>query len=791
MKRRYKYPDFKVEIVSKTEEVLYSDEYTVILIVQGDPAACIYDREIALHAGDVLVNNAHVRMRIASERDDIYGKIIFQEDILKKYISYKPLQFWCAPSPDTQKEYESLRILIRQILVDAISQPELPFRLLQAFYHMLELLCTYFTCESAAFSNVTREDDRICIVRYMEEHYMQAITLQEISECTNIPYYYLSRNFYPMFGKKFYDLLNEIRLRHVIEDLLYTDKNMTRIAWDNGFGSLSSFNRNFRTEFGMSPQEYKRYINIRCSTESDDLTTIINEAAGVLSSENEGIIQPVNQRICMYADLSEPKTFHNVFQTMINGGHAADLCSAHLQRQIIALCRELRFSMVRFYDPFCSEMEIRKDHGMNQVNFRKLDSILDVLVNNGITPWIDFGEKPNSIIGDDAGRLASLKEKGVGYLSKSEFLLLLEKFVVHLVERYGGDETGHWVFEFWNREYRNESVELQDTEDYLDFFDRAYEVIKKYIPEAFVGGDGMLLIQPFADILRDGATHKKPDFLSTVFFLYDNPWICEENSEKRRTGEEQERLFINALTAFRQDMEKYDFKCPLCVCEFSSTVSNRDYQNDSCYQATYFLMNALRAESLADLVGAWCASDFPFLAYDVEGPLFGGSGLVTVDGLKKPVWYAFDFLRRLYPWKVGSCQNAVLTTDQKGNYALAAYHFQNMEYEYYLHPGVRREIRQHMAEGGQPLTIDVMIPGMANGVYNCLIWRVGSTDGNLLYEWEKLGFPKTLTETELIYLEKVTIPRLEKRVIEVRAGVLRTELTIACREIVLMQLRVA
>ena len=68
---------------------------------------------------------------------------------------------------------------------------------------------------------------------------------------------YFSRIFRSVTGMNYSRWLNMIRLEKAAELLADREKTLTEVAMLSGFQSISSFNRVFRTEKGMSPGEYR------------------------------------------------------------------------------------------------------------------------------------------------------------------------------------------------------------------------------------------------------------------------------------------------------------------------------------------------------------------------------------------------------------------------------------------------------------------------------------------------------------------------------------------------------
>ncbi|HEV7334831.1 MAG TPA: helix-turn-helix transcriptional regulator [Bosea sp. (in: a-proteobacteria)] len=64
--------------------------------------------------------------------------------------------------------------------------------------------------------------------------------------------------------RSFHQMLVDERLVFSARRLRASDENVTSIAYDAGFESVSTFNRNFRFRFGMSPTDYRASIGVLC-----------------------------------------------------------------------------------------------------------------------------------------------------------------------------------------------------------------------------------------------------------------------------------------------------------------------------------------------------------------------------------------------------------------------------------------------------------------------------------------------------------------------------------------------
>jgi len=76
---------------------------------------------------------------------------------------------------------------------------------------------------------------------------------------------YLSKLINEDFNLSFSDFINQYRVTYACE-LIMQDKqdrfSQTFIAEQSGFGSLSSFNRAFKKEMGVTPGEYRKTLHL-------------------------------------------------------------------------------------------------------------------------------------------------------------------------------------------------------------------------------------------------------------------------------------------------------------------------------------------------------------------------------------------------------------------------------------------------------------------------------------------------------------------------------------------------
>lgn len=94
------------------------------------------------------------------------------------------------------------------------------------------------------------------ILIYIQENYMNKISLSDISERFGYNKYYFSKFFNTYFGYGLNEYINSLRARHAATLLLEAHQGIMEAAFNSGFDNQRTFNRAFQKTFGLSPSEY-------------------------------------------------------------------------------------------------------------------------------------------------------------------------------------------------------------------------------------------------------------------------------------------------------------------------------------------------------------------------------------------------------------------------------------------------------------------------------------------------------------------------------------------------------
>lgn len=98
------------------------------------------------------------------------------------------------------------------------------------------------------------------IIRYVEKHYMECISLDDISAQTGLNPEYFTRFFKKYMGTTFLKYLNSVRLEHFYTDLTNTDLSISELIERNGFTNYKMFMKFFKDTYGNTPSETRKLV---------------------------------------------------------------------------------------------------------------------------------------------------------------------------------------------------------------------------------------------------------------------------------------------------------------------------------------------------------------------------------------------------------------------------------------------------------------------------------------------------------------------------------------------------
>ena len=130
------------------------------------------------------------------------------------------------------------------------------------------------------YPNNTERNGAEKLIKYIEKNYAKKITMQDLIDNGNMSESTILRNFKRITGYPPFEYQMRQRMFASIQKLIYTDYDITQIAYAVGFNDSNYFSRCFKKFINMTPREYRmKYKSERASLppEQDDGNTAGDE----------------------------------------------------------------------------------------------------------------------------------------------------------------------------------------------------------------------------------------------------------------------------------------------------------------------------------------------------------------------------------------------------------------------------------------------------------------------------------------------------------------------------------
>jgi xylan 1,4-beta-xylosidase len=792
-------------------------EIELIYMIKGNLQVKVNNKIFQMKSSDFVLVNSNEFHSFQSNEDNLFIVFHFNYFELSSLLAQKNLLFVCNSIEHDHSANKELRTVIENLLtvymkVNNFSQVEF----LEKTYKLISTLrMNYLKNQDHMLLNTTikGQSDRLTdIIDYIQSNYREPLSLEEVAGIHYLSIPYLSKYFKKQTGKTFSQYLNEIRLAHAVNELVNTSKPITRIALDNGFPNLASFNRVFHESYQLKPVEYRKQMSGAIEKEEDssnekgNLET--NEALTELldylkNTEDKNVQSTPHSRSTTETEIvkiGKTAAFVKYWNRLLNVGYAKDLLNSDMQEQIHLLQTEIGFTYARFWGLFGDDMLLEdRSGGTISYNFSNANKLLDFLIKNKLKPFIEMGPKPK-IIQKAIGE--TLVVQTISERTLEEWHDLVKAFLLQCIERYGIEEVETWYFEMW-RPMDEFNSKLEEQDDFLTkiknnqtqnprygeffkIFSGFKKTAKELVPGAKIGGCGlsMDLEGDKLDVLLEQWKKEEiqPDFLS--IYLYP----IEIDRDKYRVPiknlhSTNPHYVQNKLNHVRKSLKKAGFEnLELNVTEWNISISNRNYLNDSSFKAAYMVKNIVENlnENQVNMMGYWLCSDIFSNFRDSKNLLHGGAGLLTKSGIKKPSYHAFVLLKQLGEILVAKGENYIVTKKSGDRYQVLCFNYKHFNYSYYLHPEGSAGIHEQyeIFENNEPINLSLEIHGIANGKYRVKELKLNRDHGSILDEWLEFGVVDDMKPDEVDYFKQICVPymKVEHSLVDNHSIVLNGEL---------------
>ena len=160
------------------------------------------------------------------------------------------------------------------------------------------------------------------------------------------------------------------------------------------------------------------------------------------------------------------------WRVCVGGGRVGEALRADFQKHLEMVQRDFPFSYIRMHGLFHEDMMVyREENGQPIYNWQYVDLVYDHWLSLGIRPFVEFGFMPYDLASSDQtifwwkGNVTPPKDW-------ARWEALIERFLRHVIERYGIAEVRAWYFEVWNEPTLKDFWKDADFDAYMELYER-------------------------------------------------------------------------------------------------------------------------------------------------------------------------------------------------------------------------------------------------------------------------------------------------------------------------------
>lgn len=251
---------FLIEVTSRNPHG--HDDIEIGVIMEGSVSLLLEQEKYLLHKGDIFLINRHQVHSLYSTNENnlilafqLHTEFYRQIDYSLEYLRFEnniihsgflhkkllPLFYQCADIYFQDLSFGALKC--SSIMLDIL-------------YQLADGTLCHIASEKesvSAYHNTMRLNR---IMDYINEHYTERISLQDLAELENITDYHMSHFIRKMLGISFQEYVNQLRFKHALTLIQKTDLHILDICMESGFSSSRYLNQMFEKNLHCTAKEY-------------------------------------------------------------------------------------------------------------------------------------------------------------------------------------------------------------------------------------------------------------------------------------------------------------------------------------------------------------------------------------------------------------------------------------------------------------------------------------------------------------------------------------------------------
>ncbi len=421
-----------------------------------------------------------------------------------------------------------------------------------------------------------------------------------------------------------------------------------------------------------------------------------------------------------------------------------------MQEQLALCHKEIGLKHVRAVGIFDNEMWVfdkdpanylnREKRNTKRYNWRVPYYIYDSLVDIGIAPVVTTCFTPGEMKTGPQTCFAT-GSNITPPRDWKEWERFVNDFVKGLADRYGIETLKNWYFEVWN-EPNLGGFWTGGMDGFFKMFQIVHGAIKSVDSSLKVGGPSTAHSVWLRDLIDFGAKNNcMPDYI--IGHIYNNDSTAGDPLSPfdgpQGDKENKSPHFLSGITrGARKQLNEAGFKGEFHMNEWGLSWHPFAPVRETANEAAFIVKSMCEVSQLADYFAYWCISDiYNQVGYGREA-FHGNYGMLNLDGLRKPNYFAHQLLCKLGSEKievegVGDLNTNAFVTRNGKEISAIVYAF-DINYT------------EESAVGNSK--VEFTLPAGTDKNSISLI-RLDSKENNIVNTWKQMGSPAYPKQAEI------------------------------------------
>lgn len=764
-------------------------------VLSGKMDIQVKEQSYSLDKDSLILINSYDIHTINSEQCIL---AVFEIDLSKydhNLIDEAKLHFDCNSATDVNdvKMYSLKQLLARFIKFNTTDSENNELLNKSLSYALLHNLMEYFRVEDTYdYTQRKTQINRIEeILRYINQHFKEGLTLSEIAEKFYLSVPYISKIFKDYTGSVFTEYMNGIRLSYAVNEILHTNQSIEIIGQNSGFPNTRAFVNTFKKQYNMLPSGYRKEASNKQKSSGTKVMFNFehNNYLGTLakylevndsySNERKNLLQIIE--VSPITTSQKGYQLKHTFKTTTSIGKAKHILYSECQDMLRQLQKDVGFKYIKFHGLLDDDMMVYSENefGEPELNFTLIDMILDFLLSIDLKPFMQLTFMPRA--------LAKTHDRTQFYIKSiisypkdmKKWKYLVHHLLLHLESRYGPNEVEKWPFSLWNEpDSLDIMFGLGSVESYFEFYRETYLTVKEINPNIIFGCPSLMTptiengewVTIFLDLCKKHQCN--PGFLNFHFYpldLEDNVLTGQAQTFTHIIFRKSPDALKDSIYQILRNSKLFHWDIDtIYLTEWNSSISHRDLLNDTAFKAPYIVKNILENYDRLDSFGYFFLTDFAEEVKLANDLFHGGLGMFTYNGVKKSIYFAFCLLNKLGNRLIGK-GNGYFITKEKESYQIMLYNYQHFSDLYASGELFDMTFVNRYTPFPNTKNKKFIIPlnEMPNSDYIITETILNQEHGSAFDKWVELGAVPLETQDDINYLKSVSVPYIKKRYISV------------------------